>query len=192
MISRQSVRMWRSYAANAPRYWPKREAARSSAQGLIIVPRLVSPRTKVSGGPSRAQFAWTFWRLVPLPIQRPSDNFVDRPRSGRSSEWRILTARATRIPALPALPSLLILSETERAVRTSIAAPRTLRRYPIVAPPVVIAISADGHRRAAAYQTKPAQTKAGRGSVSTEISRLTGLSRRPLRPHMLIRKRGID
>jgi hypothetical protein len=51
------------------------------------------------------------------------------------------------MPALPTLPALLILLETERAVRTSIAAPRTFRRYPVVVPPAVFAVPANRHRR---------------------------------------------
>jgi hypothetical protein len=79
----------------------------------------------------------------PLPIQCAPDNFVDWPR--RITQRYVLAARAARMLALPALPASLISLKTKRAVWTSISAPRAYRRYPVVHPSLMLAVSTNRH-----------------------------------------------
>ena len=78
-----------------------------------------------------------------LSVQCASHNFVDRPR--RITQRYVLAARAARMLALPALPASLISLKTKRAVWASVSAPRAHRRYPVVHPSLMLAVSANRH-----------------------------------------------
>src|ERR1700687_5315683 len=84
-------------------------------------------------------------RFVPLTclIHRPADDSAYGSRL--VGERHVLRACALQMPALSAKPARLSLVGAERAMRISILAPRTRRRYPVVLRASVFAVFADRH-----------------------------------------------
>jgi hypothetical protein len=129
----------------SPEPYPKRHFNPNRSRGRHQTPSQPIISSRRSPHPSNFRACEHACRgpSPPLPVQRAPDNFVDRPP--RITQWYVLAARTARMLALPALPASLISLKTKRAVRASVSAPRTYRRYPVVHPSLMLAVSANRH-----------------------------------------------